>query len=80
MQSKMALYGCDCYAYGLLALGFADLVVEATMQPYDYLALVPVVQGAGGIISDWQVNSSPLLVPCMTACTCSAAACTRRQS
>lgn len=52
------LYGCDCYAYGLLSLGCADLVIEATMQPYDYLALVPVIEGAGGIITDWQVLMS----------------------
>ncbi|MHA1598517.1 MAG: histidinol-phosphatase [Alphaproteobacteria bacterium] len=47
-------YGSDCYAYGLLANGGLDLVVEAKMQPYDYCALVPVVEGAGGVISDWQ--------------------------
>jgi inositol-phosphate phosphatase/L-galactose 1-phosphate phosphatase/histidinol-phosphatase len=47
------LYGGDCYAYGLLASGHADLVVEASLQPYDYAALVPVVEGAGGIITDW---------------------------
>lgn len=49
-------YGSDCYAYGLLANGGLDLVVEASMQPYDYCALVPVVEGAGGVISDWQGN------------------------
>ena len=42
------------FAYGLLAVGFVDLVVEAQQQPYDYLALVPMVEGAGGMISDWQ--------------------------
>lgn len=47
-------YGSDCYAYGLLANGGLDLVVEASMQPYDYCALVPVVEGAGGVISDWR--------------------------
>ncbi len=47
------LYGGDCYAYGLLASGHADLVVEASLEPYDYAALVPVVEGAGGIITDW---------------------------
>lgn len=52
----MPLYGCDCYAYGLLAMGFVDLVVEATMQPYDYLALVPIIEGAGGVITDWEVR------------------------
>ena len=53
----MALYGCDCYAYGLLAAGFTDLVIEASMQPYDYLALVPVVEGAGGTMTDWKVRA-----------------------
>jgi len=50
---KLFRWGGDCYAYGLLASGFADLVVEADLKLYDYCALVPVVQGAGGIISDW---------------------------
>lgn len=47
-------FGGDCYSYGLVAAGFIDLVVEAGLQPYDYLALVPVIEGAGGVISDWQ--------------------------
>ncbi|MGD9507405.1 MAG: histidinol-phosphatase [Geminicoccaceae bacterium] len=50
----LPLYGGDCYAYGLLAMGFADLVIEAGLQPYDYMALVPVIEGAGGVITDWQ--------------------------
>jgi histidinol-phosphatase len=49
-----ALYGADCYAYGLLASGTVDLVCEASTQPYDYCALVSVVTGAGGIITDWE--------------------------
>ena len=55
-QVRTPLYGCDCYAYGLLASGFCDLVVEADLKPYDYMALVPIVTGAGGIITDWQVR------------------------
>lgn len=51
---RIPLYGCDCYAYGLLAAGHVDLVVEADLKPYDYLALVPVVEGAGGMITDWR--------------------------
>ena len=51
---KQAMYGGECYAYGLLASGFVDLVIEATMGVYDYLPLVPVVAGAGGTITDWQ--------------------------
>ena len=48
------LYGCDCYAYGLLASGFCDLVCEADLKPYDYMALVPIIEGAGGRITDWE--------------------------
>ena len=50
---RRALYGAECIAYGLLASGHVDLVCEATMKPYDFAALVPVVTGAGGVISDW---------------------------
>lgn len=50
----MRRFGGDCYSYGLLASGHCDLVVETGLQPYDYLALVPVIEGAGGRISDWR--------------------------
>ena len=52
-QVRMTRYGLDCYAYAMLATGFVDLTVEATLEPYDYLALVPVIKAAGGRISDW---------------------------
>lgn len=58
VQVRTAMYGCDCYAYGLLATGTCDLVVEADMKPYDYMALVPIVQGAGGVMTDWEVLAS----------------------
>jgi inositol-phosphate phosphatase/L-galactose 1-phosphate phosphatase/histidinol-phosphatase len=51
---RLPMYGGDCYAYGLLAMGFADLIVEASLQPYDFMALVPVIEGAGGRLTDWQ--------------------------
>ena len=47
-------YGSDCYAYAMLATGYVDLVVEAGNQLHDFAALVPVVEGAGGVITDWQ--------------------------
>ncbi len=53
---KHPLYGADCYAYGLLACGWVDIVFEASLQPYDFMALVPVVEGAGGLMRDWQGN------------------------
>ncbi len=48
------LYGADCYAYALIAGGWSDVGVEAQLQPYDFCALVPVVEGAGGVMTDWQ--------------------------
>jgi histidinol phosphatase-like enzyme (inositol monophosphatase family) len=46
-------WGGDCYAYGLLALGQIDIIAEATMKPWDWAALVPVIEGAGGRVTDW---------------------------
>jgi histidinol-phosphatase len=52
-QVKCIRYGTDCYAYGLLASGHIDLVIEAGLKPYDAMALVPVIKGAGGIVTGW---------------------------
>jgi len=51
--SMMSRFGGDCYAYGLLAMGFVDVVVEARLKPWDIQALIPIVEGGGGIITDW---------------------------
>ena len=51
---KLFRWGGDCYAYGLLASGHVDLVVENSLKLYDFAALVPVVLGAGGLITDWR--------------------------
>jgi inositol-phosphate phosphatase / L-galactose 1-phosphate phosphatase / histidinol-phosphatase len=50
---KLFRWGGDCYAYGLLASGHVDLVVENSLKLYDFAALVPVIKGAGGLITDW---------------------------
>jgi myo-inositol-1(or 4)-monophosphatase len=47
-------WGGDCYAYGLLALGQIDIVAERDLKIWDWAALVPVVEGAGGRMVDWQ--------------------------
>jgi histidinol phosphatase-like enzyme (inositol monophosphatase family) len=47
-------WGGDCYAHGLVALGQIDIVVEADMKVWDWGALVPVIEGAGGSVTDWQ--------------------------
>jgi inositol-phosphate phosphatase / L-galactose 1-phosphate phosphatase / histidinol-phosphatase len=51
---KLTRHGGDCYAYGLVASGFIDCVVEASLKPYDYCAMVPIIEGAGGVFTDWQ--------------------------
>lgn len=55
VESKVKLfrYGCDCYAYCMLAAGFVDLVIETALQPYDIVALVPIIEAAGGIVTNW---------------------------
>lgn len=53
-RCRMLRYGGDCYSYCLLALGQVDLVVEGCLQPYDVVPVIPIVQGAGGVMTDWQ--------------------------
>ncbi len=55
-SSQIVVWGGDCYNYGLLASGHLDVVCEAGLKLHDYAALVPVVEGAGGMMSDWQGN------------------------
>jgi histidinol phosphatase-like enzyme (inositol monophosphatase family) len=50
---RLARYGCDCYAYCALAAGFVDIVVEANLKPHDIVALIPIIEGAGGVITTW---------------------------
>src|SRR3954447_6652778 len=50
---RLARYGCDCYAYCMLAAGHIDIVVEQGLQPYDVAALIPIIEGAGGIVTTW---------------------------
>jgi histidinol phosphatase-like enzyme (inositol monophosphatase family) len=52
-RARVSRYAGDCYAFGLLASGHADLVVESEINPYDFAALIPVIEGAGGAITDW---------------------------
>ena len=56
--SRRTSFGGDCYAYGLLALGQIDVIAEATMNLWDWAALVPVIEGAGGRLTDW--HGAPL--------------------
>jgi len=52
-QVRLSRYGTDCYAYCMLAAGNIDLVVEIGLQPYDIVALIPIIEQAGGKITNW---------------------------
>ena len=52
--ARRVSYGGDCYAYGLLAIGQIDVIAEASLKIWDWAALLPVVEGAGGRMTDWQ--------------------------
>ena len=51
---KVTTTGSDCYNYGLLASGYIDIVAERLTAPHDYLPLIKIVEGAGGIMTDWE--------------------------
>ena len=50
-EVRLRRYGCDCYAYAMVAAGHADLVVESGLHVYDIAALIPIVEGAGGVVT-----------------------------
>ncbi|TDX63895.1 myo-inositol-1(or 4)-monophosphatase [Methylosinus sp. sav-2] len=52
-QTRLSRYGGDCYAYCALAAGHVDLVIETNLNPYDIVALIPIVEGAGGVVTTW---------------------------
>ncbi|PPR37321.1 MAG: Fructose-1,6-bisphosphatase/inositol-1-monophosphatase [Alphaproteobacteria bacterium MarineAlpha6_Bin4] len=56
VRSKIGetLFGADCYAHGLMALGFVDVLLEANLKPYDYIASAAIISGAGGKMTDWK--------------------------
>lgn len=55
---RLTRFGGDCYSYALLAMGHVDIVVDCGLQPYDIQALIPIVEGAGGRVTDWQGQSA----------------------
>lgn len=53
-KCRLTRYGMDCYAYGLVAAGQVDLVIEAGLAAYDIQAPIAVVEAAGGIVTNWE--------------------------
>ena len=56
-KTKYYRFGGDCYMYGMLATGLIDIVIEDTLKAWDYMALIPIIEGAGGIVTDKNNNS-----------------------
>jgi histidinol phosphatase-like enzyme (inositol monophosphatase family) len=53
-RCRLARYGADCYAYCMVAAGLIDIVVETSLKPHDVAALIPIVEGAGGVMTTWE--------------------------
>jgi myo-inositol-1(or 4)-monophosphatase len=51
--ARLSRYGGDCYAYCMLASGHVDVIIEAGLKPYDIVALIPIIEGAGGMVTTW---------------------------
>jgi histidinol phosphatase-like enzyme (inositol monophosphatase family) len=56
-EARLSRYGCDCYAFAMLAAGHVDCVIESELKPYDIAPLIPIIEGAGGIVSTWTGES-----------------------
>ena len=65
-QCLMSRFGGDCYNYAMLAAGHMDLVIECGLKVYDIVPLIPIVEGAGGVVTDWQ-GRPPLDGGCVVA-------------
>jgi myo-inositol-1(or 4)-monophosphatase len=55
---RLSRYGGDCYAYCALAAGHVDLVIETGLKPYDIIPLIPIIEGAGGVVTTWSGESA----------------------
>lgn len=53
-RARMTRYHGDCYIFAMLAMGFIDVIAEGAFRHWDVAALIPLVEGAGGIVTDWQ--------------------------
>lgn len=68
-EINLPRYGVDCYAYGVLAMGHADLVCESDLKPYDIGGLIAVVENAGGVVTKWDGGRPEMGGDCLAAAT-----------
>lgn len=59
-RAKLSKYGGDCYIYGMLAMGFVDLATDGTLNPYDIQGLIPIIEGAGGVVTTYDGGNPSL--------------------
>ena len=59
-RARLQRYGGDCYAYCMLAHGLVDIVIESSLRPYDVQALIPLIEAAGGVVTDWRGGSASM--------------------
>ena len=58
--ARQVRFGGDCYLYSLIAMGQIDIGVESSLKPYDIAALIPIIRGAGGVVTNWEGGSAAL--------------------
>ena len=59
-RAKLSKYGGDCYIFGMLAMGFVDLATDGTLNPYDIQGLIPIIEGAGGVVTTYDGGNASL--------------------
>ncbi len=57
-RTKATLYGSDCFAFIMAAMGYIDIVVEANLERYDIVPLLPIIKGAGALATQWNGESA----------------------
>jgi myo-inositol-1(or 4)-monophosphatase len=57
-RCRLSRYGGDCYGYALVAMGFVDLVIETDLKRWDIAPLIPIIEGAGGVVTNWNGKST----------------------
>ncbi len=57
--TKLARYGCDAYAFAMVAQGTMDIALETGLKPWDIEAIIPVIENAGGVVTDWRGEGVP---------------------
>ena len=66
-RAQLTRYGGDCYIYAMLAMGLVDVATDPGLNPYDIQALIPIIRGAGGLVTRWD-GGNPCAGGAVIAC------------